>query len=89
VDTPLYNLTLRGRKVVSDVDYVVCIDIGDRDYYRILNFADVQLDSRDVETANEVSTFTLASMDNLVSRTKPDLLTLTGDQCYGDTRCKE
>ncbi len=84
MDTSLYNLTLKGQKVVSDVDYVVCIDIGEKDDYRILNFADVQLNSLDVESANEVSKFTFESMDSLVSKTKPDLLTHTGDQCYGD-----
>ncbi len=52
VDVRLYTLHLEDGKVVADVDYVVNIDMGDRDEFRILNFADVQLEAEDVASQN-------------------------------------
>ncbi len=84
VEIPLYSLFLVDGKVVSDCDYVTCIDIGDNDSFKVMNFADVQLRSSQVTNPDEDSAFTMASMDRLVSSVKPDMITLTGDQCYGE-----
>ncbi len=84
VDVPLYTLSLVGGKVVSDCDYVTCIDIGDRESFRILNLADVQLDSSDVTNENECFRFSMATLERLVEASDADMITLTGDQCYGD-----
>ena len=80
VDVPLYTLHLEDGKVVADVDYVVNIDMGDRDEFRILNFADVQLEAEDVASQNHEYQFMFRTTENLVSLAKPNMITLTGDQ---------
>ena len=80
VDVPLYTLHLEDGIVVADVDYVVNIDIGDRDAFRILNFADIQLEADDVASENKEYRFMFRTTANLVSMVRPDLITLTGDQ---------
>ncbi len=85
VDIPLYSLSIVDGKVVSDCEYVSCIDIGDKDSFKVLNFADVQLSSSEITGSDENSTFTMSSMERLVSSVEPDMITLTGDQCYGET----
>ena len=80
VDVPLYTLHLEDGKVVADVDYVVNIDIGERDEFRILNFADLQLDTEDVVSQNGEYRFLFKTTENLFSLAKPDMITLTGDQ---------
>ena len=80
VDVPMYTLHLEDGKVVANVDYVVNIDMGDRDEFRILNFADIQLDGQDVEERNSEYAFMFRTTENLVAAARPDLITLTGDQ---------
>ena len=80
VDVPQYSLSIVGGKVVADVDYVVNIDIGDKEEFRILNLADVQLSETDVRTNSEDYRFFLETTGRLIAQTHPDLITLTGDQ---------
>ena len=80
VDVPLYTLHLEDGKVVADVDYVVNIDIGNKEEFRILNFADVQLEADDVANQNHEYNFMFSTTSRLVSMAKPDMITLTGDQ---------
>lgn len=80
VDVPLYTLHLEDGKVVADVDYVVNIDMSGMDEFRILNFADIQLDREDVLSENLEYRFMFKTTRNLVSAAKPDMITLTGDQ---------
>ncbi len=79
-----YKLSLVDGKVVSDRDYVVNMVVGDKDSFVILNLTDIQLASSDVRDVTEDYTFAMASLDRLVSAVKPDMITVTGDQCYGE-----
>ena len=80
VDVPLYTLTLEDGKVVSDVDYVVNLDISGKEEIKILNFADLHLTEEVInEKPREYQAF-LNELDCLVSEAEPDLITLTGDQ---------
>ena len=81
--TPEYSLTLENGKVVADVDYVVCIDMGEKDEFRILNFADVQISFYDFLLGNSKYRFMKETTQELADEAKPDLITLTGDQSYG------
>lgn len=83
VETPEYNLYLVDGRVVSDVDYVVCLDMGDRDEFRILNFADVQIKLKDALLGVSNYRFMKETTRELAEETKPDLITLTGDQGHG------
>ncbi len=83
VDVPQYTLHLEDGKVVADVDYVVNIDMGDREEFRILNFADIQLEIEDIESDNDEYRFMYKTTEYLFSAAKPDMITLAGDQTGG------
>lgn len=80
VDVAPYTLSLEGGVVVADVDYVVNIDIGDKEEFTILNLADVQLKESDIKKNSEAYRFFLESSQRLIEQTNPDLITMTGDQ---------
>lgn len=80
VNVPQYTLSIVDGKVVADVDYVVNIDIGDKEEVRILNFADIQLGETDIRIGNEEYRFFLETTARLIEQANPDLITLTGDQ---------
>ena len=84
VITQPYTLSLNDRgEVVADVDYVVCIDIGDRESFRILNFADIHIVDSDVRDDSSGYRFMKETTTELVAKTQPDMITLTGDQTFG------
>ena len=84
VITSTYSLTLNENKeVVADVDYVKCIDIGDKESFTILNFADIHISNQDVSNNSTGYQFMKKTTNELVSQIDPDMITLTGDQGYG------
>ena len=79
-DHTTYTLGLRGNEVVSDTDWVVVLEKDPAKEFVILNLTDIQLGTGDY----------LAEFDHiermvtaLVEKTKPDLITVTGDTSYG------
>ena len=65
-----------GKLYCPDADYVICLEKNPDKDFVILNLADIQEE-------NPKSTNVKQIIDQLVSTTKPDLITLTGDQSYG------
>jgi len=66
----------------KNFDFVACVEKEKGKDFKILNFADVQLYAYQVE--NEVGSDTLTIIKNLIEEVEPDLITLTGDQGYGE-----
>lgn len=60
-------------------DYAKTMDMGEKDEFVILNLADIQIE--DLKPAMHKPTFEM--LDKLIKSTKPDLITLTGDQVSG------
>ena len=65
-------------------DYVVCLEKEKDKDFTILNFADVQLAKDDVIYENGVAKYAYELMNELITEVNPDLITLTGDQGYGE-----
>ena len=63
-------------------DYAVELEKDPDKDFVILNLADVQLDNG--EALGEVGKQVKANTDRLVAETQPDLITLTGDNAWGD-----
>ena len=68
----------------SNYDYVVCLEKEKDKEFKVLNFADVQLTSEQVIYENGVATYAYELMRELIEETNPDLITLSGDQSYGE-----
>ena len=66
-------------KFNASKDYAKTIDMGQKDEFVILNLADIQIE--DIKPAMHKPTFEM--LDKLIKTTKPDLITLTGDQVSG------
>lgn len=82
-----YTLELVDGKVISpDCPWVYCIEKTKGQDFTILNFADVQLsNSRYREQNGKDLAFFIETSTSMVKRFHPDLITLTGDQAYGET----
>ena len=82
-----YTLSMESGVIKCDnFDYVICLEKEKNKDFKILNFADVQLSSDDVEYENGVATYAYELMSELITETNPDLITLSGDQGYGEPR---
>ncbi len=65
-----------GKVYCPDANYVICLEKDPQKDFVILNLADIQ-------EPNPAATNIKQLIDKLVKTTKPDLITLTGDQSYG------
>ena len=75
-----YTLELQGGTVVSDKDWVVVLEKDPAKDFVILNLTDIQLGTGDyLENFDHIRTM----VTSLVEKTKPDLITITGDSSYG------
>ena len=63
----------------AEKDYAATLDMGEKDEFVILNLADIQIE--DLKLHKHKPTFKM--LDKLIKATKPDLITLTGDQVSG------
>ena len=63
----------------AEEQYAATLDMGDKDEFVILNLADIQIE--DLKLSKHKPTFKM--LDKLIKATKPDLITLTGDQVSG------
>ena len=68
----------------ENYDYVICIEKEKNKDFKILNFADVQLTKEEVQNNSGVATCAYDLMRELIEETNPDLITLSGDQGYGE-----
>ncbi|MBO4389101.1 MAG: metallophosphoesterase [Spirochaetales bacterium] len=82
VEVSGYTLSLSDGAVVADVPYVRCV-VMEGDEFTILNFADLQIGSSEVSGNAFSYRFLKTTTSSLVSKVKPDMITLTGDQTYG------
>lgn len=78
----LYSLSLVDGKVVSDSPYVFALEIDDE--FSILNLADIQLSNHEAENRPELYNELKEEIAALIEESNPDLITLTGDQGYGE-----
>lgn len=75
-----YSLEQRGDEVVSDTDWVVVIEKDPAKDFVILNLTDIQLGTGEyLGDFDHIRRMVTA----LVEKTKPDLITVTGDMSYG------
>ena len=79
-----YILQIENDKVVSNNDYVVNLEKQPGKAFVVLNFADIQLSDGDWHVRTMGVQTALGTMKELVKEIKPDLITLTGDQTYGE-----
>ena len=83
-DTDAYTLELVDGKVVSNQDYIVVLEKqADKDFV-VLNFADIQLSEWDWRMHTQGEQTAVETMKRMVAEIRPDLITLTGDQTYGE-----
>ena len=68
----------------SNFDYVICLEKDKGKDFTILNFADVQLTSDQVTYEEGIATYAYELMNELITEANPDLITLSGDQGYGE-----
>ncbi len=68
----------------ENFDYVICLEKEKGKDFVVLNLADVQLTDEQVIYNNGIATYAYELMDTLIEETKPDLITLSGDQGYGE-----
>lgn len=86
---PLFNdeyvlVDDNGTIKCENYDYVICLEKDKDKDFKILNFADVQLTSDQVVYENGIATYAYELMRTLIEEVEPDLITLSGDQSYGE-----
>ena len=79
-----YTLYLQDGAVVSDTDYIVCLEKPtDRDF-RILNLTDIHLANENWEKDDVYLKIFKKTFEKLVDENQPDLITLSGDQGWAE-----
>jgi len=74
-----------GSIVCKDFDYVVCLEKDKDKEFKILNLSDIQLEDYEISFEYDVAVDSLQLIKELIFETKPDLITLSGDQGYGES----
>jgi len=65
--------------------YVICIEKEKGKDFKVLNFSDIQLTSQEaLNKNNDVTKYSLNLVDEIIDEVTPDLITLSGDQGYGE-----
>ena len=82
--TDEYTLFIRNGKVVSDKEYVVCLEKDPARDFVILNLTDIQLRLCELRQDADCVAIAEKTIKKLIERVKPDLITVTGDQGFGD-----
>ena len=87
--TDNYNISFNGEKFVTDHEYVVCLEKNPEKDFVILNLTDVQLGDGEIDFNAEFVRRADKTIDELVKKIQPDLITVTGDQGYGTKKSIE
>lgn len=82
-DTDAYSIQLSDNGFSSNLDYVMCIEKQPNKDFIILNLTDVQLGDGEIDFNAEFVRRADKTIDELVKKVQPDLITVTGDQGYG------
>ena len=78
-----YSIQLTGDGFSSGLDYVMCIEKQPNKDFVVLNLTDVQLGDGEIDFNAEFVRRADKTIQELVEKVKPDLITVTGDQGYG------
>lgn len=79
-----FTLAVENGKVVSDKDYVICLEKDPNKDFVILNLTDIQLRLPELRLDADCVAIAEKTVKKLVKKVKPDLITVTGDQGFGD-----
>ena len=80
----MYELYYRDGKVRSDNGYIVCMEKDPQKDFVILNLTDIQLRLPELKQDADCVAIAEKTIRKLVKKTRPDLITVTGDQGFGD-----
>ncbi len=78
-----YTIELTDEGFVTDKDYIMCIEKEPNKDFIVLNLTDIQLGDGEIDFSAEFVRRADKTIDELVKKVKPDLITVTGDQGYG------
>ena len=81
--TDEYSIQLTDNGFSTDKDYVMCIEKQPNKEFVILNLTDVQLGDGEIDFNAEFVRRADKTIEELVNKVQPDLITVTGDQGYG------
>ncbi len=79
-----YRLFFDGDVVRSDKSYVLCLEKDPEKDFTILNLTDIQLRLPELRQDADCVAIAEKTIKKLVKKVKPDLITVTGDQGFGD-----
>ena len=84
-DDVLYNLELVNGKVeCTNYDFVVCLTKDPLKDFKVLNLTDIQLEKWETSSGHYVFDNFASTVDYLIKESLPDLITISGDQGYGE-----
>ncbi len=79
-----YLLRLDGGVVTSNKDYVLCLEKDPTRDFVILNLTDIQLRLPEIKKDADCVAIAEKTIRRLIKTVRPDLITVTGDQGFGD-----
>ena len=79
-----YRLFIENDVVCSDKDYIVCIEKDPKRDFVMLNLTDIQLRLPEIRFDADCVAIAEKTVRKLVKKVRPDLITVTGDQGFGD-----
>lgn len=79
-----YCLRIEDGAVKADKDYVICLEKDPNKDFVILNLTDIQLRLPELRQDADCVAIAEKTIRKLVEKVKPDLITVTGDQGFGD-----
>ena len=79
-----YHLFLKDGLVRSDKEYILCLEKDPEKDFVILNLTDIQLRLPELRKDADCVAIAEKTIRKLVEKTRPDLITVTGDQGFGD-----
>ena len=79
-----YTLRVEDGAVKADKDYVICLEKDPKRDFVILNLTDIQLRLPELRQDADCVAIAEKTIRKLVKKVRPDLITVTGDQGFGD-----